>query len=124
MQTSVHKKVVFCNFFFTINHFVAKLAETPPFFNFLVIRGTTNMEYNILKRLFEQGLLATAFVVPAPLSKHWHLCFTTAAGKTERMTLARQDTLKEYKTVNGALSDALKVGFKEVTIKYDTAAAA
>lgn len=77
------------------------------------------MEIKILRKLFEEGLLLTAKVLPAPMKPgRYILVFDKASGREEQITTARDDEAKVYKRLNGALLDAQNLGFKEVTVRF------
>lgn len=77
------------------------------------------VEIRVLKHLFEEGLLRTAIVVPAPMENdRWLLMFEKSNGGQEKITKARTDKQKVYKRLYGALSDAQEIGFKKITIEY------
>ena len=78
------------------------------------------MEIKLLKTLFEEGLLLSAKVLPAPMEHdRWIMVFNKASVSEEQITKARDDEPKIYKRLNGALQDAKEIGFKEVVIQFD-----
>ena len=78
------------------------------------------MEIRLLRKLFQEGLLLSAKVHPAPMeSDRWIMVFDKASGGQEQITRARDGETKIYKRLNGALQDAQDIGFKEVTIRFD-----
>lgn len=78
------------------------------------------MEIKLLRKLFQEGLLITAKVLPAPMQAGKHiLVFAKANGGEEHITRARDNETKTYKRLNGAIQDAQDIGFKEVTIVFD-----
>lgn len=78
------------------------------------------MEIKLLRKLFQEGLLLTANVLPAPMEPgRYILVFAKSNGGEEQITKARDNETKIYKRLNGALQDAQDIGFKEVTIRFD-----
>ncbi len=78
------------------------------------------MEMRMLRQLFQEGLLLSASVVPAPTEHdRWVLVFEKANGDRERITKARTNIDKVYKRINGALIDAHKIGFKRVSVEFN-----
>jgi hypothetical protein len=78
------------------------------------------VEIKLLRRLFQEGLLLAAKVLPAPMEPgRYILVFAKANGGEEQITKARDNEAKVYKRLNGALQDAQDIGFKEVTIRFD-----
>lgn len=73
----------------------------------------------MVKKLFADGLLAGAYISPAPMEhNHFVLSFRMVSGKEEPATHARKSTLKIYKRLNGAMKDVEQIGFNEVTIRF------
>ena len=71
----------------------------------------------MLKRMFQEGLLRTATIVPAPMEvDRWLLVFEKSNGNQERLTLVRTEDDKVYRRLHGALEDAKKIGFRRVAI--------
>ncbi len=92
-------------------HYFAQLINT-------IIDGGL-VEIKFLRKLFEEGLLMTAKVVPAPMeSDKWILVFIKASGGLEQITKARDRKDKIYKRINGAILDAKTIGFKEVVVTF------
>ena len=78
------------------------------------------VEIKILRKLFEEGLLLGANVLPAPMeSDRYILVFPKASGGFEQATRARDDEAKIYKQTDGAVNDARRIGFKKVTIEFN-----
>ncbi|CAH1388313.1 conserved hypothetical protein [Candidatus Nitrotoga sp. M5] len=74
----------------------------------------------MLRQMFQEGLLRTATIVPAPMeSERWMLVFEKANGNQERISKARTENDKIYKRLNGALSDAKEIGFRSVTVEFN-----
>ncbi len=77
------------------------------------------MEIKFLRKLFQEGLLVTAKVYPAPMeSDCWILVFDKSNGGQEQITKARDNKTKIYKRLHGAIEDARDIGFKKVTIEF------
>lgn len=78
------------------------------------------MEIKLLKKLFEEGVLKSAKIIPAPeeLDK-FLLVVVRASGVEERVSKARDKKDKVYRQVTGAILDAREVGFKEITLRFD-----
>tara|TARA_B110000211_G_C13873962_1_gene462117 strand:+ start:165 stop:491 length:327 start_codon:yes stop_codon:yes gene_type:complete len=78
------------------------------------------VEIRMLRQLFQEGLLLSASVVPAPMEHdRWLLVFEKANGNQERITKARSNIEKVYKRINGALVDAQEIGFKRVSVEFN-----
>ncbi|WP_184465173.1 plasmid replication protein RepB [Zhongshania antarctica] len=78
------------------------------------------MEIRMLRQMFQEGLLRTATIIPAPMERdRWMLVFQKANGNQERITKARTENDKVYKRLNGALSDAQDIGFRSVTVEFN-----
>ncbi|WP_293648031.1 plasmid replication protein RepB [Thiolapillus sp.] len=76
------------------------------------------MEIRLLRQLFQEGILLSATIVPAPMEPdRWLLVFDKSSGGQERITKARSDIDKVYKRINGAIADAEEIGFQEVKIR-------
>lgn len=76
------------------------------------------MEIRLLRQLFQEGMLLSATIVPAPMeSDKWLLVFEKANGGQERISKARSNIDKVYKRINGAIADAEDIGFQEVKIR-------
>jgi len=69
-----------------------------------------------MRKLFKDGGLKTAIVVPAPMeSGGWLLHVVRTDGTADYMTVARTDRPKIYKSLESVHLDAKRVGFEEVT---------
>lgn len=78
------------------------------------------MEIKILKKLFDEGLLMSARIVPAPMEEgRYFLIFEKPNGGIEQVTRARDNVNKSYRRINGALLDAQEIGFNEVTVQFN-----
>ena len=78
------------------------------------------MEIKLLRTLFQEGLLLTARVLPVPMEPgRYILIFNKSNGGEEQVTRARDNEIKVYKRLNGALQDAQGIGFKEVIIRFE-----
>lgn len=76
------------------------------------------MEIRLLRQLFQEGMLLSATIVPAPMeSDRWLLVFDKSSGGQERISKARSNIDKVYKRINGAIADAEDIGFQEVKIR-------
>lgn len=76
------------------------------------------MEIRLLRQLFQEGMLLSATIVPAPMeSDRWLLVFDKVSGGQERISKARSNVDKVYKRINGAIADAEDIGFQEVKIR-------
>lgn len=85
-------------------------------FRFYLRFGATAVDLSGMRKLFKDGGLKTAIVVPAVLeSGGWLLHFVRMDGKIECMTVARSERIKIYKSLESAHLDAKRVGFEEVT---------
>lgn len=79
-----------------------------------------SVEIKLLKKLFEQGALAKVEIMPAPMQQDcFVMVFFTINGDQEQITRARDKTTKIYKRINGAVTDAKNIGFKEVILRFD-----
>ena len=78
------------------------------------------MELSLLRRLFAEGVLKNAIIVPVPLeADRWNLILKKNNGDSEIISRARTDEPKKYKRVNGAIIDAKEIGFDRVEIVFD-----
>lgn len=75
------------------------------------------MEIKSICEMHSRNLLESAVVAPANDSGEWLLFVRTVAGEEETVTRIRSVEQKTYKSVRGALADAKKIGFAEVTVK-------
>lgn len=76
------------------------------------------MEIKMLRRLFEEGVLLSASVAPAPMSDgHWVMTCNKANGATEQVTRVRDGQVKNYRSLVGAIADAKYIGFQEVKLR-------
>lgn len=67
-----------------------------------------------------QGLIADAIIRPDAHEAHaWTLEFVCADGTREKMTRARKQEHKVYKTIEAALNDAGLVGLKKAVIEMN-----
>jgi len=74
------------------------------------------MNLSITRELFDAGILLKARIEPVPMSEGFSLIFTKADGTDISVTRVKTNDIKIYKREVGAMSDAKKVGFQEVTI--------
>lgn len=76
------------------------------------------MEFRTLRSLFDSGMLDSAVVAPAPLKENqYHLFFIKQGGGNVWMTKARKAEPKTYKSLDSASHDAVKVGFRKITVE-------
>lgn len=76
------------------------------------------MELCEMKAVFDAGGLVSATVVRAPLVGGWMLLVKTKNGNDKPLT-SQRDTKGEprgFKTVDGAISSASKIGFMKVNV--------
>lgn len=77
------------------------------------------MEIRLLKKLFIEGALISAKILPAPMeSQKYLLVVTTQNGTQEPVTTTNNKKTKIYRRTDGAISDAITIGFKEVSIRF------
>lgn len=78
------------------------------------------MELGTLKTMFDGGVFCGAVIAPAPLVKgEFNLILQGQNGNTSVVTKARSDDPKNYKTFKSAINDALRIGFKRVTLEFE-----
>lgn len=76
------------------------------------------MEIKLLRRLFEEGVLLSASVAPAPMSEgRWVMTCSKANGAIEQVTRVRDGQVKHYRSLVGAIADAKYIGFQEVKLR-------
>ncbi|MBA1446422.1 MAG: hypothetical protein M3H12_19770 [Chromatiales bacterium] len=76
------------------------------------------MDIRMLRRLFQEGTLVSATIMPAPMEPdRWLLGFEKNSGGQEWITKTRSDIGKAYKWISDALVDVEYIGFQEVKIK-------
>lgn len=66
-----------------------------------------------------EGLIANAIIRPATIPDVWMLEFVCADGSREKMTRARKEETKTYKTIDAAMNDASLVGMKKAIIEMN-----
>lgn len=79
------------------------------------------MELFEMKAIFDAGGLVSATVVRAPLVGGWMLLVKTKNGNDKALT-SQRDTKGEprgFKTVDGAISSARKIGFAKATVELN-----
>lgn len=85
----------------------------------------TAMDLKTMRGQFERGLLQEAIIAPAPLEADtWLFLVVNRNGRQDCMTIARTSTPKLYKSVDGAVSDAVRVGFRTVQVQAQQGAVA
>jgi hypothetical protein len=72
-------------------------------------------DLKLMRNLFREGVLASAFVSPADTGAGWLLTCVRHNGKPEGMTVDKSTRIKIYRTLDAAHRDALRVGFQTVT---------
>lgn len=76
------------------------------------------MEIKLLRRLFDEGVLLSASVAPAPMADgQWVMSCSKANGAVEHVTKVRDGQIKHYKSLVGVIADAKYIGFQEVKLK-------
>ncbi|MDC3951705.1 plasmid replication protein RepB [Pseudomonas aeruginosa] len=77
-----------------------------------------NVDRATCQQLFRHGVLKAAVVVPFPMANDlWTMEIERADGVREQLTIARKKDPKTYKTLAAAMTDAGRIGFKEVRVK-------
>lgn len=74
------------------------------------------MNLAITQELFKAGDLIKARIEPVPMSNGYTLVFTRADGSNVSLTRTKTRDIKIYKRENGAMVDAKKIGFQEISI--------
>lgn len=74
------------------------------------------MILSVTQELFKAGDLLKATIEPVPMSAGFSLVLLRANGERVSITRTKSKDIKIYKKENGALIDAKKIGFKEVSI--------
>lgn len=81
------------------------------------------MDLSHAKNLFKHGRLKTATVIPASsvdsVIDYWKLIIEDTLGQKLIITMTRDNSLRKYKRYEGAVSDAQKIGFKNVEIIFN-----
>lgn len=73
------------------------------------------MQESEVKLLFDAGNLKSVTVVNAPMAKGYHLLFTSKSG--EQITIEKQrGDLRTFKTLQGAISTAYDIGFRDIRV--------
>lgn len=77
------------------------------------------MDLSAMREKFEQGGLRAAVAVPVAMANDaWLLMVVLANGSHDFMTVARSDRQKVYKSLEAVHSDAQRVGFAEMKIRF------
>lgn len=77
------------------------------------------MELNQLKVVFDAGSLKSAVITLAALEKGYNITFIDRKNKVINMTAQRSDSHdpRVFKSIDAAVANAAKVGFKKVTVE-------
>ncbi|MFT6914805.1 MAG: hypothetical protein ACJAWL_001104 [Motiliproteus sp.] len=75
------------------------------------------MQERELKLLFNAGCFDLCRAVPVSMAKGWTLRFRTRDAREESLTLQRGLQEREFKSLDGAVSVARKVGFDWVRVE-------
>ena len=73
------------------------------------------MQESETKLLFDAGNLKSVTVVNAPMSKGYYLQFAAKNGSTIMIEKQRGD-LRAFKTLQGAISTAYEIGFRDIRV--------
>ena len=74
------------------------------------------MNFAVSLELFKAGDLRKARIEPVPMQSGFTLVFTRGDGTVEPLTTTKLKEPKIYKRENGAIQEAKKIGFSEVSI--------
>jgi len=74
------------------------------------------MQIKDFKLLFPTGDLVKAEVVPAPMASGFNLLFYRKGTKTPQAVEAQRGGIRKFTTIDTAVANASKVGFKSVTV--------
>ncbi len=75
------------------------------------------MQEKELRLLFNAGCFKLCRAVPISMAKGWNLRFVTQDDREESLTLQRNNREREFKSLDGAVSVARKVGFDWVRVE-------
>ncbi len=76
------------------------------------------MDIKVLRRLFEEGVLRSASVAPAPMEEgKWVMTCDRATGAVEHVTRVRDGQVKHYRSLGQVMTDAKYIGFQEVKLR-------
>ncbi len=75
------------------------------------------MDRATCQKLFRFGALKAAVVIQFPMSDLWAMQVERNDGGREQLTIARTEEPKLYVTLGAALTDAGRIGFKEVRVQ-------
>jgi hypothetical protein len=83
------------------------------------------MDIATMKGRFREGLLQSAIISPLnPEADSWCFFAVDMEGQIAAMAIARTTTQKLYSSVDAAVGDAFRIGFKTVTVQAQQGAAA
>lgn len=74
------------------------------------------MQIKDFKLLFPTGDLVKAEVVPAPMASGFNLFFYRKGRKTPEVVDAQRGGIRKFSTIDTAVANAAKVGFKSVAV--------
>lgn len=75
------------------------------------------MDIQSMRSLFDVGVLQEAIIAPAPMEAgSWILLVQKFDGTLEHMTVARSKRQKIYKSLDSAVADVTRVGFKSMKL--------
>ena len=79
------------------------------------------MELKDARFLFESGSLVSAAITKVPMLTTYHLTVKTQKGKEYPLAGQRSKAheAREFKTIDAAVANAKKIGFKNVTVILD-----
>ena len=75
------------------------------------------MQERELKLLYNAGCFELCRAVPVSMAKGWTLRFRNKNAEEERLTLQRGEREREFKSLDGAVSVARKIGFDWVRVE-------
>lgn len=75
------------------------------------------MQERELKLLYNAGIFELCRAVPVSMAKGWTLKFRTKDNREETLMLQRGQREREFKSLDGAVSVARKIGFDWVRVE-------
>ncbi len=75
------------------------------------------MQERELKLLFNAGCFTICRAIPVSMAKGWNLKFVTGDEREEVLTLQREEREREFKSLDGAVSVARRIGFDWVRVE-------